>query len=112
MEKIAILLAGISIAFALTCRAGAEQAEPLFGLTADAGAKTVSIVVSSSGCTDKSYFSFTLEGDVLIFRRIRRDACKAMPGRQAITYSIEELGIKADSAFRIGNPITLTENVF
>jgi hypothetical protein len=112
MKTTAFLLACIFIAFALPCQAGAEQVESLFGLATDAEAKTVSIMVSSSGCTDKGYFSFALEGDVLIFKRIRRDACKAVPGRHAITYSLEELGIKPDSAFRIGNPITLTENVF
>jgi len=112
MKKIAFLLAVISIAFALPCIAWAEQAESIFGLAVDAEAKTVSIVVSSSGCTDKSYFSFALEGDVLIFKRIKRDACKAMPSRQAVTYSLEELGIKPESSFRIGNPITLTEHVF
>jgi hypothetical protein len=69
-------------------------------------------MVSSTGCTDKSYFSFALEGDVLIFKRIKRDTCKAMPRRDTITYSLDELGIKPESSFRIGNPITLTKHVF
>ena len=111
MKKIAFLWAVMAIAFALPCQARAQQAEPILGLATDAEAKTVSIMVSSSGCTDKSYFSFALEGDVLTFKRIKRDACKAMPCRHTVTYSFEELGINPESAFRIGNPLCLSENV-
>lgn len=112
MKKIALSLAVVFIALALSSKVQAEQAEPLFGVVTNAKAKTVEIVVSSSGCTDKSYFSFGLEGNVLTFKRIRRDACKAMPRPHGITYSLEELGIKPGSSFRLGNPISLTEDLF
>ncbi len=113
MKKIAMLLfAAVMVSFTPASGVPAVGAEPLYGVATDARAKTVSIIVASSGCTDKSYFSFALEGDALVFKRIKRDSCKAMPERKAITYSLEELGIKPESAFRIGNPISLTGNLF
>jgi hypothetical protein len=112
MRTITMLIVAILIFFSLASDVHAEGTELLYGLATDVEAKTVSIIIASSGCTDKSYFSFALDGDVLLFKRIRRDACKAMPMRQAITYSLEELGIRPESNFRIGNPISLTENLF
>ncbi len=108
---IVLLFAAVSIFF-VRSDARAEKSDILYGIAMDAEAKTVSIVVASSGCTDKSYFNFTLEGDVLFFKRIKRDACKAMPRREVLTYTLKELGIRPDSEFRIGNPISLTEHVF
>ncbi len=78
----------------------------------DPEAKTVSIDVSSTGCTDKSYFSAALDGDVLTFKRIRRDACKAMPRRQTIVYTIAELGLKPNASFRLGNPLVISDKFF
>jgi hypothetical protein len=109
MKIIAVLLIFSSIF--LTMPALADQTEPLFGIVTDTEKKTLSIWVESSGCTDKSYFTFTLEDDVLTFKRIKRDACKAMPMRHAITYSLEELGIKPQKLFRLGNPISYSEHL-
>ena len=110
MKNIALLLAFVSIFCALP--AWAEETEPIFGIATDTEKKTLSIVVKSTGCTDKSYFSFSLEGDVLTFKRIKRDTCKAMPSREAVTYSLEELGIKPQKPFRLGNPISYSEHLF
>ena len=110
MKKIAILLALASILSALPARG--VQTEPLFGIAADAEKKTLSIVVKSSGCTGKGDFSFAMKGDVLTFKRIRRDDCKAMPQRHTIIYSVEELGIDSREPFRLGNPISYSERLF
>ncbi len=112
MRKILLLLAVAAVFFVQAGEVRAEGAEPLYGIATDADAGKVSIVVASTGCTDKSYFSFSLEGDVLLFKRIKRDPCKAMPRREMLDYSLKELGIKADTPFRIGNPISLTERIF
>lgn len=108
----ATVLAAILIVLTTSFEIWAEQPERLYGIATNAEAKTVSIVVSSTGCTDKSYFSFAVEGDVLIFKRLKRDSCKAMPARETITYALEELGIKPASSFRIGNPVSLTDHLF
>lgn len=110
MKKIALLLFSVSILCALP--AWADETESIFGIATDAEKKTLSIVVKSTGCTDKGYFSFALEGDVLTFKRIKRDDCKAMPRREAVTYSLEELGIKPQKPFRLGNPISYSERLF
>jgi hypothetical protein len=110
MNKIATLLVFVSVF--CTLPAWADEAESIFGIATNAEKKTLSIEVLSSGCTDKSYFSFALEGGVLTFKRIKRDACKAMPSRHAITYSLEELGIKPQKPFRLGNPISYSEHLF
>lgn len=110
MTHIALLIAFVSMS--LLAPAHAATVEPIFGIVTDAKAKTLSIIIDSSGCTDKSYFSFSLEGDVLTFKRIMRDACKAMPSRESLTYSLEELGIEPESPFRLGNTISFTGKLF
>ncbi len=111
MKKIAILLAFMSILFVLSA-CWADETEPIFGISADAENKTLSIVVESSGCTDKSYFGFAFRDGVLTFKRMRRDACKGVPSRLAITYSLEELGIDPRKTFRLGNPISYSDHFF
>lgn len=112
MRNIIFLLVVVAIFLAPVREVRADGDEPLYGIATDADAGKVSIVVASTGCTDKSYFSFSLEGDVLLFKRIKRDPCKAMPRRETLDYSLKELGIKAETPFRIGNPISLTERIF
>jgi hypothetical protein len=106
---IAVAVLGILVLFST---AHAEETETLLGVAVNPEAKTITIDVSSSGCTDKGYFTFALENDVLIFKRIKRDACKAMPHRTTITYSLAEIGIKSGSSLRIGNAITFSEKLF
>ncbi|MEN6438082.1 MAG: hypothetical protein ABFD97_05825 [Syntrophobacter sp.] len=112
MKVIALIVTAILLALATPFQARAQQPERIYGFEANAEAKTISIVVSSTGCTDKSYFSFAVEGDILTFKRVKRDSCKAMPSRETIRYTLDELGIKPESSFRIGNPISLTERIF
>lgn len=110
MKIIGILLTLIAISGAMS--ALAQQPEPIYGISTDATEKTLTVIVKSTGCTDKSYFSFSMEGDLLTFKRIRRDACKAMPMRHPITYSLEELGIVPQKPFRLGNPISYVQHLF
>lgn len=110
MKITAILIALVSIF--ITGPALAQQPEPIYGVSTDAGGKTLTVVFSSTGCSDKSYFSFSFENDVLTFRRVMPDACKAMPMRHPITYSLEELGIDPQKPFRLGNPISYSRYLF
>jgi hypothetical protein len=90
----------------------AEKPELLYGVSMDRQAKTLTIIVRASGCTEKSDIAFSLEGDTLTFTRSMPDSCKAMPERFAITYTLKELGIDPKACFRIGNPITLRDYVY
>ncbi len=110
MNIVAMLLAVVTISAAMPAQA--QQVEPIYGISTDAKAKTLTVVFVSTGCSDKSYFSFGLENDVLTFKRLQRDACKAMPMRHPITYSLEELGIDPQKPFRIGNPIVYSQYLF
>lgn len=110
MKRIAVLLALAVVLFSQSALAGGI--EPVFGIATDAGRKTLSIEVASSGCTDKGYFSFVLEDGVLTFTRIKRDSCKAMPERCTIVYSLDELGIDPQESFRLGNPISYSNHLY
>lgn len=66
------------------------------------------IQVPSHGCTDKSSFKVIRENvagiEVLTFLRVLSDECRALhPYGVVLTYSFEELGLKAGEAFALGN---------
>ncbi len=110
MKIIAMLLAVITISAATP--ALAQQVEPVYGISTDAKEKTMTVVFDSTGCSDKSYFSFGFENDLLTFKRVKRDACKAMPMRHPVTYSLKELGVDPQKPFRLGNPISYSQHLF
>ncbi|MCE5243029.1 MAG: hypothetical protein ABFD98_16485 [Syntrophobacteraceae bacterium] len=112
MKKIVVLLILANLVLvAPTPAACADRLEPLYGVATDDRAKTLTITVAASGCTEKSHFTFEFDGDTLVFRRTMPDSCKAMPQRFAITYTLKELGIAPESSFCIGNPISLRDHV-
>jgi hypothetical protein len=68
----------------------------------------VHIQVRSGGCTDKKSFTVVKENlgevQVLNFMRVSSDLCLAMlPYGTVITYSFDELGLKAEDMIQIGN---------
>ena len=83
----------------------AAEPEPLLGIFADMEKGTLSIDVFSNGCTKKEDFRFDLSGGVLTITRTTRDACKAMPQRITLTFTLKEAGLEPKAAFRLGNPI-------
>ncbi len=89
----------------------AGQPEKLLGLTTDFGGKTITIEVAGSGCTGKDSFRPEFKNEVLTVYRIKQDACKAMPSKVRISYSLDELGINPHHPFRIGNPFIVNENL-
>jgi hypothetical protein len=91
--------------------ARAEVREALLGLATDFSAKTVTIQVVSSGCTDRGDFRPDFSSDVLTFYRLRRDACKALPEMIGLSYTLEELGIDPHKPFRVGNPFIVNEHL-
>lgn len=89
----------------------AEKAEDLLGLATDFDSKTLTIEVVSSGCTGKSSFRLNLNGNTLTVYRIGRDACKAMPSKVKITYSLEEVGMNPHAPFKVGNRFIVNEKL-
>lgn len=89
--------------------ARAEFRETLLGLQTDFRAKTLTIEVMGSGCTDESYFRLEFANDLLTIYRLKRDACKAAPMKTSITYRLDELGIDPNKPFRVGNPFIVNE---
>lgn len=98
------LIAGISQAFA-------EEPEVLLGIRTDFDKKEFTIEVVSTGCTRKEDFRFDYKGNVLTVIRKVRDACKAMPGKIGITYTLKEIGIDPHTTFRISNKFIVNENI-
>lgn len=112
MNKIAVVLILANlILVAPVPAARADRLETLYDVATDDRAKTLTITVAASGCTEKSDITFEFDGDTLVFRRAMPDSCKAMPQRFAITYTLKELGIAPEASFRIGNPISLRDHV-
>ncbi len=89
----------------------AEPMEPLLGLSADFGAGTLTLVVVSTGCTEKGDFRVKLDDGVLKVERLRVDACKAMPMKAPITWTLDELGISPHTPFHVGNPFLVNEYI-
>ncbi len=88
----------------------AQTQEVLLGLATDSGAGTVTLTVMTSGCTSKSDFHFVVEKGVLTVFRHNRDACKAMPERLNLVFTLKELGLKADAAFTVTNKFAVSES--
>jgi hypothetical protein len=89
----------------------AEEREALLGVTTDFSASTITFDVVGSGCTDKSSFRMDFSNNVLTLFRIRRDTCKAMPEKTAVTYTLDEVGINPHKPFAIANPFLANENL-
>lgn len=89
----------------------AEQPEKLLGLTTDFRAGSVTIEVAGSGCTDRDSFRVEFSNQTLTVYRVIPDNCKAMPAKEAFTYSLKELGISPHKPFTVGNPFIVNENL-
>jgi hypothetical protein len=105
------LLFTLFAALVLTSMANAApESEPLMGHFTTKGA--VNIQVRSGGCTYKRHFQVGKEvkdGYVEItFVRKQEDPCRAyLPYGEIITFSFEELGLRAGEKFKFGNPDSL-----
>ncbi|MFC3070693.1 hypothetical protein [Phenylobacterium soli] len=85
-----------------------QELEPLY--LALAGRDALTIQVSSNGCTAKEDFAFYVEprGEAvtLAFGRKRIDTCKSFAmGRQELTFSWAELGLKPRTPVFLLNPL-------
>jgi hypothetical protein len=85
----------------------AGEAEKIKGHFTTQG--SVHIQVKSNGCTFKKNFEVKSEmkGDVreLSFYRMKPDACRAhVPYGELLTFTFEELNLKAGEKFFVGNP--------
>lgn len=83
--------------------AQAGNPEKLLGITLDNDKSEITIQVVSSGCTQRSDFSFEMKGDTLTVVRVKKDECKAMESQIQFSYSLKEAGINPNKPFVIGN---------
>lgn len=81
----------------------AAQPEDLLGISLDNEKQEITIEVVGSGCTQKKHFLFEMKENTLTIVRTERDACKAMPDKTSLTFSLREAGIEPNKSFRIGN---------
>ncbi|MCX6239037.1 MAG: hypothetical protein NTY07_15990 [Bacteroidia bacterium] len=77
--------------------------EKLLGVTLDNDKQEITIHVVSSGCTQKTDFSFEMKGDTLTIVRIKYDDCKAMGSEVQFSWSLKEAGINPNKPFVIRN---------
>lgn len=94
---------------ALATWAWAGQPEDLLGLSLDAGRGLLTLEVVSTGCTSKADFRFERQGEVLTVVRLTRDACKAMPSRARLEFTLAEAGVDARTPLRLGNRLVADE---
>jgi hypothetical protein len=102
---LAVLLCGA------TAQAEEERPETLLGLTTDFDGGKITFEVASGGCTAKKDFRVKVEGGQLTLVRTRRDACKAMPSKIKIAFTLEELGLSAHKPFGVANKFIANENL-
>jgi hypothetical protein len=100
----ALLLAG-------TALAAGERPESLLGVVTDFDAGKIIFEVASNGCTAKKDFRCDLKDGTLTLVRVRRDSCKAMPQREKIVFTLEELGLSPNKPFALGNKLIVNENL-
>ena len=84
------------------------ELEPLYSAVALKNGITVE--VASSGCTAKADFAFHVERSgetvTLAFARRRLDTCRSFaPGRTAINFTYEELGVDGRTPLFLLNPL-------
>ncbi len=101
----------LAISFLAFSAKADRNLEPLMGHFTTQGG--VQIQVYSGGCTWKKHFEVTQEmneGKIrLSFYRKAVDPCRAyIPYGEILTFSFEELGLKAGDVFEIANPGSAT----
>jgi hypothetical protein len=78
---------------------------------ADVSGSSVAFIVSSNGCTDRSFFDFDIlddDGDVFEIgvRRVRQDHCKALvPEGVEIGWTYSEMGLPDDAEVIVRNRV-------
>ena len=78
---------------------------------ADVSGSSVAFIVSSNGCTDRSFFDFDIlddDGDVFEIgvRRVRKDHCKALvPEGVEIGWTYSEMGLPDDAEVIVRNRV-------
>ena len=101
-----LLLAGCSN------KPGADsKSEKLLGISFNYEAKEFVVTVVSTGCTDKTSFSFIINTNTIKIERIKKDDCKAMPEAINLVYSFEESGISADKSYTVVNSFIANLNL-
>lgn len=101
----------LALVMVLCGAAWGGQPESLLGLRTDFDLGTLTIEVAGSGCTRKEDFRFDLAGDRLTVVRVRRDDCKAMPQKTALTFTLQEAGLTPHRAFSVVNRFIVNENL-
>lgn len=97
-----VVLSGSTL-FLMTSGAFAAQPEELLGISLDNEKQEITIEVVGSGCTQKKHFLFEMKDNTLTVLRTERDACKAMPDKTSLTFSLREAGIEPNKSFRVSN---------
>jgi hypothetical protein len=100
---------GLALVMVLSATAWGGQPEALLGLSTDFDQGTLTIEVASSGCTGKADFRFEFSGDRLTVVRTRRDDCKAMPQKTALTFTLQEAGLTPHKPFGVVNRFIASE---
>ena len=101
----------ILIVFIVSPFAKCGNPEKLLGIIFDYDKGEVTLVVVSSGCTQKSDFVFEIKGDSLTVIRKKRDDCKAMESPEHFTYSLKEAKIDPNKAYVILNKFIPNFNI-
>lgn len=92
-------------------QAGEGRPELLLGLATDFETGHIIFEVASRGCTERDDFRVEFRNSTLTLYRLRPDACKAMPQRLQLTYSLAELGVSPHHGFSLGNRFIVNENL-
>lgn len=82
---------------------GQPAAEKLIGLVLNYDKGEIELTITSSGCTGKADFRWSVTGNMVQVDRIKKDECKAMPEAIKLIYSFKEAGIEPDKAYSISN---------
>ena len=85
--------------------------EKLLGITFDYDKGEVTLIVVSSGCTQKSDFIFEVKGDSLTVIRKKPDDCKTMESPEHLTYTLKEANIDPNKSYVILNKFIANHNI-
>lgn len=78
-------------------------AEKLIGLVFNYEKGEIELTITSSGCSGKGDFRWSVTGNSILVERIKKDECKAMPEALKLIYSFKEAGIDSGKTYSVNN---------
>lgn len=86
-------------------------AEKLIGLVFNYDKGEIELTITSTGCSGKGDFRWSVTGNSILVERIKKDECKAMPEAMKLIYSFKEAGLDTNTEYSVNNLFVANPNM-